>query len=161
MAVRCVKIDHDSLMLLPPDLRDLVSPDHMGTLSTEWLTVFEHEESQKCESLTVAVFADEFQAQFCGPIEGFVEGFVEGTGEDASGFLCDGLVPVEFLVIGRDNLVENAGGQQTQPTLPNERPTDCCEHDARVDRMANPRADAMMNQSGMLAALRKWREVSA
>ena len=29
MAVRFVNIDHDTPMLLPPDLRDWVSPDHM------------------------------------------------------------------------------------------------------------------------------------
>ena len=29
MSVRFVNIDHDTPMLLPPDLRDWVSPDHM------------------------------------------------------------------------------------------------------------------------------------
>ena len=29
MSVRFVNIDHDTPMLLPPDLRDWVAPDHM------------------------------------------------------------------------------------------------------------------------------------
>jgi hypothetical protein len=36
MAVRFVNIDHDTPMLLPPDLRDWVAPDHMVHFILDW-----------------------------------------------------------------------------------------------------------------------------
>ena len=55
MSARFVNIDHDTPMLLPPDLRDWLSPDHMVHFVMDAVKALDLSRADRCGKLPVKI----------------------------------------------------------------------------------------------------------